>query len=316
MGDTEQADAAMVAATPPVLLCVFSRPEITRRQLEVLKRARVSELYVAADGPRAGNPLDAERCGRVRALIDAVDWPVNVHRLFRDSNVGLDEAMVSSIDWFFTHVEAGIVLEDDCVPVVEWFRFAREILDRFAGVPRVMQVSALNMADGERYTTHSYFFAEVGHIWGWATWRRAWTLYDRALDDWPLIREEVARDATPLRRMLARKFDSAHAGRKASWTRSWYFTQIRFGGLAVIPSVNLVENIGVGDDATHPRRRRHPLRRPATRRMAFPLDHPEDAMPNARYERHLARYHARSYAQRARERVLILRDALGFRRRS
>ena len=284
--------------------------------LAELERARVSELYVASDGPRPGNAVDVERCGQVRALIDEVDWPVNVHRLFRESNVGLDEAMVSSIDWFFTHVEAGAVLEDDCIPAPEWFPFAREILDRFADVPRVMQVSALNMADAEHYTDHSYFFAEVGHIWGWATWRRAWNPYDRDLDDWPLIREEVERDATPLRRMLARKFDSARAGRKASWVRSWYFTQIRFGGLAVIPSVNLVENIGVGDDATHPRRRRHPLRRWANRPLRFPLDHPEELVPNPGYERHLTRYHAGSYAQRARERALIMRDALGLGRRS
>ncbi len=306
----------MVGAAPPVLLCVFNRPEVTRRMLEALERARVTELYVAADGPRPGIPADQELCRQVRALVDAVAWRVEVHRLYRDTNVGLDEAIVSGIDWFFTHVDAGVVLEDDCVPVPEWFRFAREILERFADVPRVMQVSGLNMADGERYTDQSYFFAEVGHIWGWATWRRAWDLYDRDLDDWPLIRESVACDATPLRKMLARKFDSARAGRKVRWTRSWYFTQIRFGGLAVIPSVNLVENIGVYHDPTHPRRRRHPLRRPANRPLPFPLDHPEELAPNQRYERHLARYHARSYAQRARERVLIVRDALGLGRRS
>jgi hypothetical protein len=209
--------------------------------------------------------------------------------------------MVDAIDWFFTDGDAGVILEDDCIPAPDWLRFAGELLDRYAQVPRAMHISALNMRAGERFSDHSYFFAEVGHIWGWATWRRAWELYDPTLAAWPAMRPQFTRGATPLRRMLGRKIASAHAARKVTWSRCWYYTMLRHRGLAVIPAVNLVENVGGGADATHPTRRRHPLRRPVTAGVQFPLDHPTELVPNARYERHLARYHARSYSARVRE---------------
>src|SRR3990172_7673250 len=133
-------------SAPPVLIVLFDRPDVTRRLLGALRSAQPQQLFVAADGPRAGHPTDVERCRETRDVIGEVDWPCTVHTLFHETNLGLKSAMISGIDWFFEHVESGIILEDDCLPAPDFFMFAGELLDRFALVPQVMHVSGLNMA--------------------------------------------------------------------------------------------------------------------------------------------------------------------------
>jgi hypothetical protein len=106
---------------------VFNRPAATRRLLDALRVARPSQLYVAADGPRPGSAEDQERCRQVRDLVATVDWPCDVHRLYRPANIGLQASMVGAIDWFFAEGDAGVILEDDCIPAPDWFPFAGEL---------------------------------------------------------------------------------------------------------------------------------------------------------------------------------------------
>lgn len=250
------------------------------------------------------------RCRQTRDVFTAIDWPCEIQTLYRGTNLGLADAVIQGITWFFDHVEAGVILEDDCLPAPDFLRFAGELLELYANDDRVMHISGLNMAPEARADGYSYFFAAVGHIWGWATWRRAWRLYDVTMADWPSMRHEFGFTASPLRRALGRKFASTHAGRKVTWARLWYYTTIRHQGLAVIPAVNLIENVGFGGDATHTTGGRHPLRRQASPDMTFPLRHPPDVTPDAGYERHLAKYHSGSYARRASELAWWLIDAL------
>ncbi len=285
--------------SPPVLIMLFNRPEVSRLLLEAVAAGRPADLFVAADGPRPGYPSDAELCRQTRQLVDDLSWPCRVHRLFRDSNLGLQEAVTSALDWFFDHVEAGIVLEDDCLPAPDFFPFAGEMLERYGDDPRVMQVSGLNMKPNEQFSPYSYFFVGVGHIWGWATWRRAWRLNDPDMANWPTMNRQLGPEAPMLQRVLGRKFASAYAGRKKTWPRVWYYTTSLHSGLSVIPNVNMVSNIGFGEDATHTKGGRHPLRLEALERMPMPLSHPSEIVANTRYEQHLIRYHKGSYRRQA-----------------
>jgi hypothetical protein len=173
-----------------------------------------------------------------------------------------------------------------------------------------MQVSGLNMRPGERFSPDSYFFARVGHIWGWATWRRAWRLNDPNMADWPSMHRQLAAGASRLQRVLGRKFASAYAGRKKTWSRVWYYTIALHSGLAIIPSVNMVSNIGFGEDATHTKGDRHPLRLDTTGKMSWPLSHPQQIVVNTRYERLVTRYHKGSYRRQISDRFFALYDRI------
>lgn len=297
-------------ASPPVLVLLFNRPEVTRRLLEAVALGRPADLFVAADGPRAGYPGDTELCEQTRKLVDDLPWSCRVHRQFRDSNVGLQDAVTSALDWFFDKVEAGIVLEDDCIPAPDFFSFAGEMLERYNDDPRVMHISGLNMKPEEQFSEDSYFFTQVGHIWGWATWRRAWRLNDPGMRDWPALRRRLDLGAPRLQRVLGRKFASAYAGRKKTWSRVWYYSIALHSGMAIIPRVNMVSNVGFGPDATHTRGGHHPLRLEAAGRLPKPLSHPTELKANPGYERHLVRYHKGSYRRQVSDLTYALIDRL------
>ena len=287
--------AATTHPTPAVLVIAFNRPDVMRRLLSAIYTARPAALFIAADGPRANHSEDAELCRQTRETVELFDWTCPVRKLYHESNLGLQACVPSAIDWFFSQVQAGIILEDDCLASADFFPFAGEMLARYAETDRVMHVSGLNMLPAQKFTPYSYLFTDVGHIWGWATWRRAWQYFDQELTDWPQRRADFNMSAAPLHRALGHKFASAHAGRKATWSRAWYYAVLRRAGLAIVPAKNLIKNVGFGDDATHTTSIRHPLRVTEYGKLNFPLNHPDSFDTNAAYHRLLTRYHRGSY---------------------
>ncbi len=175
--------------------------------------------------------------------------------LFREKNLGCRQAVSQAITWFFEQVEEGIILEDDCVPDLSFFPFCAELLERYRHDTRIMAISGDNYQGGRRRGSASYYFSKYPHCWGWASWRRAWQYYHGALEAWPEFRE-----SGDFRKMCGRKreaqywtniFNRLYAGKIDSWAYQWTLTCWQQKGLAALPQVNLVRNIGWGEDATH-----------------------------------------------------------------
>src|SRR6185503_8669515 len=166
----------------PILLLVFNRPETTKRVFERIREIKPSKLFVAADGYRPEKEGEKEKCEEVRNLVmNSIDWPCEVKSLFRNSNLGCGPAVSEGITWFFEHVEEGIILEDDILPSRSFFGFAKELLKLYRNDESVWHIG------GNSYNPYKmkadYYFSAYPHIWGWATWRRAWNNYRYELDD-------------------------------------------------------------------------------------------------------------------------------------
>ena len=142
--------------------------------LDAVRPARPARLLVVADGPRADRPGEAEACARTRAVLDRVDWPCEVETEFSPVNLGCRRRISSGIDWVFRRVEEAVILEDDCVPGDGFFRYCDAMLERHRGDERVMAVTGCNFQFGRRRGDASYYYSHFIHVWGWATWRRAW----------------------------------------------------------------------------------------------------------------------------------------------
>jgi hypothetical protein len=271
------------SAVPPVLVLAFNRPETTAHVIATLRKARPARVFFAVDGVRADRPRDRESVGQVRGLARLFDWGCEVHTLFRDENLGCKRAVSEAIDWFFEQNEAGIVLEDDCVADPSFFPFAAELLDRYRDDPRVALVSGNNFQFGRNRTDASYYFSRYNHIWGWASWRRAWRMYDHRMSRWPELRErgwllDLLRDPVAAAYWTG-IFDETHAERNSSWAYRWTFACWVNGALSVLPSGNLVSNIGFGGDSTHTFFRGRVAGMP-TEPMRFPLRHPPAVVRN------------------------------------
>lgn len=268
-----------------VLFLVFNRPEITAKCFGAIRAARPARLYVAADGPRSGLPGEAERCERVRTISTAVDWPCDIKVLFRTENLGCRHAVSGALQWFFEHEEEGIVLEDDCLASADWFRFAEEMLEYYRYDSRIMCVSATHFHGEAHVPDYSYFFSRYNHCWGWASWRRAWAMYDSEMISWPTLRNKewlqgIGHGSKAFANYWSKVFDSVHSQKINSWAYRWMFSCWAQNGLSILPSRNLVSNIGFDRNATN-MRADNPLEDATPlESINFPLKHPKNVTPD------------------------------------
>jgi hypothetical protein len=238
----------------PVVLIVFQRPDTTARVLDAVRKVQPSRLFVIADGPRTGRPAEEKRCRQVRALFEDMGWDCTVYRNFAEENQGLKLRVVSGLDWVFDHVDRAIILEDDCVPDPVFFPFCDTLLDRYASISNVFTISGNNFQPEWR-TDASYYFSRYMHCWGWATWKTAWEKMDPAMSSWPEVRRQGWLQqlfATPSAAAYWHDiFERVFNSEIDSWAYVWQYCIWMYGGINVLPEVNLVRNVGHGDLATH-----------------------------------------------------------------
>ena len=238
----------------PVALFIYNRPETTRAVFDRIAEARPSRLYVVADGPKDDVPEDPERCRRAREVVD-VDWDCEVFWNTADSNLGLKQRTVTGLDWVFDREEQIIFLEDDVVPSDSCFRFLSEMLDRYREDNRVMNVTGYNRLGTWKDDVQDYHFSYYPAVWGSGMWRRVWKQYDpeMALWDSRKVRERIRDVLADNDQFEHRKhqYQKARCGDLDSWSIPYGFMTLRNSGLSVVPSRNLVTNIGYGERATH-----------------------------------------------------------------
>ena len=267
----------------PVAFIIFNRPDTTEKVFAEIARARPPKLLVIADGPRATRAGEAERCAATRAIIGRVDWPCKVVTNYSDVNLGCKNRVASGIDWVFEQVPEAIILEDDCLPHPTFFRFCEELLDRYRDDERISQIGGTNFQFGRNSAQASYYFSRYNHIWGWASWRRAWRNYDRNAAIWPKMRDERRlRTVVPKageQRFWSGVFEAVYRGRIDTWDFQWVLASWAQGMVSVIPEVNLVSNIGFGNNATHTHGASI-YAAMAVSPVAFPLRHPQIVLPD------------------------------------
>lgn len=237
-----------------VAFFVFNRPTTTRRVFEAIAAARPRILMIVADGPRKDRSSDEQSCVEARAIAEHVDWPCDVRLLYADHNLGCRRRMSSGLDWVFRQVDEAIILEDDCLPSAEFFSYCDTLLNHYRYDQRVMHIAGSSSQLGNARTESSYYFSKYTHIWGWATWRRAWQFYDVNMASWPNLRAAPAIkdwfDSDLEEIYWTRLFDELYSGAD-TWDGQWTYACLRQNGLAAVPACNLVSNIGFGPDATH-----------------------------------------------------------------
>ena len=275
----------------PVALLIFNRPDTTERVFKEIAKARPPKLLVVADGARPNKIGEIDKCEQARTILNQVNWDCEVLTNYSDTNMGCKLRVSSGIDWIFQTVEEAIILEDDCLPEQSFFRFCEEMLIRYRHNERIGMVSGGNLQFGKQRGVGSYYFSRYTHIWGWASWRRAWQYYDRDISLWPQFRDEGWIEALfktqGEQEYWRNSFQQVFDGKLDTWDCSWTFTALTHGLLQVAPNVNLISNIGFGPDATHTHVEGiHANMK--TEPMRFPLTHPAFVLPDPYADQYIA----------------------------
>lgn len=237
----------------PVLILFFNRPDNLKKVFASVKSARPSRLFLYQDGPRGEQDLPLmEAC---RAVVEDVDWECDVRKNYQEKNSGCDPSGYLAQKWAFSLSDKCVILEDDVVPSVSFFRFCKEMLDRYEKDERVVMVSGFNTDGISQDVVESYFFTSVFSIWGWASWRRVvdkWDpgysivkskeRFDRLKD---LVKERNERDS--IIRMLERH---SREGKPYFESIFWSY-MLENDGLAVMPKNNMINNVGFEGESTH-----------------------------------------------------------------
>ncbi len=269
----------------PIVFQIFSRPDHVRRVFSAISAVRPAQLFIMADGPRPDRPDDVARCNEVRAIVQNIEWPCKVWTDFAPTNMGCGDRTISGLNWVFEHVDEVIFIEEDVLPELSFFAFCREMLWRFRDDQRIVTVRGLNLYPW-RTSSYSYFFSSFLGSWGLALWRRSWEQFDPAMTIWPEARESsLLVNVFPkhahwkywhwiLDHCYGGNYDWDYAFALSCWLQS---------GLTVVPTRNLIRNIGFGADAAHTKVDTGPGKLPL-QSLDFPLRHPPFVLPDRAYD--------------------------------
>ncbi len=247
----------------PILYLVFNRPFETKKSFSVIKKLKPKKIYIAADGPRSSVVGEAAKCKEVRDfLLTNIDWDCTLKTLFRDDNLGCREAVQGALDWFFREEELGIILEDDLIPDLSFFDFASKLLIKYQNDANIFSINGCNL--GYERLERPYGLTRYFNMWGWATWRRSNELVNKSWDTVDL-NKDFAQGSNILNSLkLETKwpqdewfalwrghFKNTRNGNKDTWDYQWVYTCLKHNLFVIRPNVNLVNNIGFNEDATH-----------------------------------------------------------------
>lgn len=272
----------------PILLIIYNRLDFTKETLRSISKINPSKIFIYADGPK--DIFDAKKCTLVREfVINSIDWECDIKTKFENLNQGCGRGPSSAITWFFNNVEFGIILEDDCIPDVSFFEFCRINLERYKN-HNISIISGSNF-DRENLTSndnYSYFFSKIPFTWGWATWSKNWKSYDYQILDWGNVKKnKLLKYITKDKEQQAywrKLFDDIYNDPPDDiWDYQFFFKCFINKQLAIVPRVNLIENIGFGEFATHTKFGESVK----SQEINFPLTHPDKFNENKIYDNYL-----------------------------
>lgn len=263
-----------------VTIVMFNRPKHLEEVLKAVARVQPKKLFVICDGPRDSVSDDIVKVGACRQLIDTcIKWNCEINKIYSDINLGCGKRLPTGLSEVFQHVDKTIILEDDCVPTDDFFRFCDEMLVRYENDNRIMSIS------GNNYFSHesdidTYHFSAYPQTCGWATWRRVWNQYDYGIKKWPFFEKHLYhvffnKQITNIWRQI---FQDVYDKKiKTAWDYQFMFLSICNNGLNVIPDTNLIKNIGFDQYGTHTKDGNSPLANMMANvgSLKFPLRHPE-----------------------------------------
>lgn len=267
-----------MVCTTPIVIFIYKRSHNLEKLIDAMCKVKPKEIYIVADGPK--NTGEEVQVKKTRTeLENLITWPSKVHKNYTKINLGLKERFSTGISWVFEHTDRAIFIEDDCVPDPSFFTFCDQLLEKYKDNEKVVSIAGNNFQPPNTRITESYYYSRYPHVWGWATWKRVWDQYDSNISDWPKRRasgwlKSVYPGQFFIRKFWAYIYDRLYAGQINTWDYQLTYLSQKLGGYNIIPRVNLVSNIGYGEDATNLKKKNKTISVP-TAPISFPLVHPK-----------------------------------------
>lgn len=263
--------------TPVVLIC-FNRPFLTKKVFNQIKKKKPTKLFIIMDGPRPENLKDKQNVKKVKKIFKKVNWKCKVYKNFAKSNLGLKDRVITGLNWVFKKVDKAIILEDDCYPSDNFFNFCESMLNFYQNNKKVLVITGNNFQK-KPVDNNSYYFSKYCHIWGWATWRSTWNLFnDEEKNIQKFLKSKKFKKINKIadeQNYWKRMYHQIKQGKLKSWAFYFLLSIWKNNGITVTPNLNLIRNLGF---ATNLSTNQHDLDIQTTlskNRLEIPLKHPK-----------------------------------------
>lgn len=237
----------------PIVFFIYKRPDLTFRVFGVIRKIKPENLIIVADGPI--DATEKRLTDLTRIIVSDIDWTCNVKRLYSDVNLGCTKRIITGLNEAFSIYEKLIIIEDDCLPSISFFRYCSELLDKYNDNYDIMHISGSNIL-GQQNFSEDYFFTNIAFPpWGWASWRRAWEKFNFSIDinDWETRKlnykksKQINFTKYPnFERIIKKVLET-----KQTWDIHWMLTILDNKGLVIYPTKNLISNIGFDERGVH-----------------------------------------------------------------
>jgi hypothetical protein len=237
----------------PILLFVYNRLEHVRRAVESLQSnelAAESPLFIYSDGAK-GEEARSE-VDDVRNFIHTISGFAEINIIERSENWGLARNIIDGVTTQVNRYGRVIVVEDDLVVAPHFLQFMNDALDTYADEPRVGHIQACDFTQDD--SLPDTFLIKWTGSWGWATWDRAWKMFN---PDGRYLLQQIEQ------RGLARKFDfdgkygytrmlrRQTEGKNNSWAIRWNASLFLNDILSLNVGRSLVQNEGFDGSGTN-----------------------------------------------------------------
>ncbi|AKD04462.1 glycosyl transferase [Pontibacter korlensis] len=237
----------------PIVLFVYNRPLHTQRTVEALLKnalAAESDLYIYADAAKSEESVS--KVLQVRDYIKNIKGFRSLHIVERDTNLGLAESVILGVTDVVNQYGKVIVVEDDLVTSPYFLTYMNKGLDLYQSDDEVISIHAYTYPIKMKGV--KTFFLKGADCWGWATWKRGWSLFDK---DGQKLLNQIKRNnlskafdfngSYPYTQMLQKQI----SGKNDSWAIRWYASAFLHNKYTLYPAKSLIQNIGLDLSGTH-----------------------------------------------------------------
>lgn len=237
----------------PILLFVYNRPLHVRRSIESLlvnELAKDSELYIFSDA--AKDETTQPNVNEVRQFIHSIKGFKEIHYVERIENWGLARNIIDGVTTLVNQYGRVIVLEDDLIVAPYFLQFMNDALETYKDEENVCHIQACDFTK-DPILPDTFLIKWTGS-WGWATWKRAWKLFNpngqELLDE--LIRRKLTyrfdfNGKYGYTRMLRNQIK----GKNNSWAIRWNASLFLADKLSLNVGKSLIQNEGFDGSGTN-----------------------------------------------------------------
>ena len=237
----------------PIALFTYNRVEHSKIAVKTLldnPEAKNTDIYIYSDGPK--NESDVYKVSENRNFLRTVSGFRSVTLIEKEFNCGLSNSLINGITDIVNKYGRVIVVEDDLSVSPFFLKFMNDALEYYKNEEKVSAISGyVNPVDTKM---PEMFFLRYFSCWGWATWKRAWDLFNpdsldllfRIRKTWKTNEFNIGNSKNFYNMLLNKAL-----GKNDSWAIRFYASSFLNNKLILFPGKSLVDQNGYDGTGTH-----------------------------------------------------------------